>query len=39
MAKFRHMKTLLKLAAVHASIHNHSHGEWLVKEKVSSLRA
>ena len=31
MAKFRDMKTLQKFASVHASIHNHSHGERLVK--------
>jgi hypothetical protein len=39
MAKFRDIKTLQKFAAVHASIHNHSHGEWLVKERITSLRA
>ena len=39
MVRFRDIKTLQKFAAVHASIHNHSHGEWLVKETVSSLRA
>jgi putative transposase len=39
MARFRDMKTLQKFASAHASIHNHSHGEWLVKEKVSSLRS
>ena len=27
MARFRDLKTLQKFAAVHASIHNHSHGE------------
>ena len=26
MARFRDVKTLQKFAAVHASIHNHSHG-------------
>ena len=26
MARFRDLKTLQKFAAVHASIHNHSHG-------------
>ena len=31
MARFRDIKTLQKFASVHASIHNHSHGEWLVK--------
>jgi hypothetical protein len=39
MAKFRDVKTLQKFAAAHASIHNHSHGEWLVKERFSSLLA
>jgi putative transposase len=39
MARFRDIKTLQKFAAVHASIHNHSHGEWLVKERVSTVRA
>jgi putative transposase len=39
MAKFRDIKTLQKFASVHASIHNHSHGEWLVKERFSSLCA
>ena len=29
MARFGDVKTLQKFAAVHASIHNHSHGEWL----------
>ena len=37
MAKFRDVKTLQKFASIHASIHNHSHGEWLVKEGVNSL--
>ena len=39
MAKFRDIKTLQKFASVHASIHNHSHGEWLVKERFRSLLA
>ena len=39
MARFRDKKTLQKFAAVHASIHNHSHGEWLVKGRVNSLCA
>ena len=39
MTKFRDVKTLQKFAAVHASTHNHSHGDWLVKERVSLLRA
>ncbi len=39
MAKFRSPATLQKFAAVHASVHNHSHGEWLVKERIRSLRA
>jgi putative transposase len=39
MAKFRDVKTLQKFAAAHASIHNHSHGEWLVKERFRSLLA
>ncbi len=39
MAKFRDVKTLQKFAAAHASIHNHSHGELLVKERFSSLLA
>ena len=39
MAKFRDIKTLQKFASVHASIHNHSHGELLVKERFSSLLA
>ena len=37
MAKFRDVNTLQKFASVHASIHNHSHGEWLVKGRVNSL--
>ena len=32
MARFRDIKTLQKFAAIHASIHNYSHGELLVKE-------
>ena len=39
MARFGDVKTLQKFAAVHASIHNHSHGEWLVKGRVNSLCA
>ncbi len=39
MAKFRDIKTLQKFSSVHASIHNHSHGELLVKERFSSLLA
>ncbi len=39
MAKFRDIKTLQKFASAHASIHNHSHGEWLVKERFRSLLA
>ncbi len=39
MAKFRDVKTLQKFAAAHAWVHNHSHGEWLVKGKVSLLSA
>ena len=39
MARFRDIKTLQKFAAVHASIHNHSHGKWLVKEGINSLCA
>ncbi len=39
MARFRDVKTLQKFAAAHASIHNHSHGELLVKERFSSLLA
>ena len=39
MARFRDIKTLQKFASVHASIHNHSHGEWLVKGRVNSLCA
>ena len=39
MARFRDIKTLQKFASVHASIHNHSHGEWLVKERINSLCA
>jgi putative transposase len=39
MARFRDIKTLRKFASVHAPIHNHSHGELLVKEKVRLLRA
>ncbi len=39
MAKFRDVKTLQKFAAAHASIHNHLHGEWLVKGKDSLLSA
>ena len=39
MARFRDIKTLQKFAAIHASIHNHSHGEWLVKGMVNSLCA
>ncbi len=31
MAKFRDVKTLQKFSSAHASIHNHSHGDWLVK--------
>ena len=37
MAKFRDVKTLRKFAAVHPSIHNHSHGKWLVKGRINSL--
>ena len=29
MAGFRDIKTQQKFATIHASIHNHSHGEWL----------
>ena len=36
MAKFRDVKTLKKFATLHASIHNHSHGEWLVKERIEN---
>ncbi len=32
MAKFRSAKSLQKFASIHSSVHNHSHGEWLVKE-------
>jgi putative transposase len=39
MAKFRSAKSLQKFVSIHASIHNHSHGELLVKEKVRLLRA
>ena len=39
MARFRDLKALQKFAAVHASIHNHSHGKWLVKEGINSLCA
>jgi putative transposase len=39
MAKSRDVKTLQKFASVHASLHNRSQGEWLVEERVSSLRA
>ena len=39
MAKFRSGKSIQKFASAHASLHNHSHGEWLVKERVSSFRA
>ena len=35
MANFRYIKTLQKFASVHASIHNHSHGEWLVKGRIN----
>ena len=31
MARFRDLKTLQKFASAHASIHNHSHGDWSVK--------
>ena len=37
MARFRDIKTLRKFAAAHASLHNHSHGELLVKERINSL--
>ena len=37
MAKFRDAGTLQKFASVHASIHNHSHGKWLVKGRINSL--
>ena len=37
MARFRDLKTLQKFASVHASIHNHSHGKWLVKGRINSL--
>ena len=37
MARFRDIETLQKFAAVHASIHNHSHGKWLVKGRINSL--
>ena len=36
---FRDIKALQKFASLHASIHNHSHGEWLVKEMINSLCA
>ena len=39
MANFRDVKTLQKFTAAHASIHNRSHGEWLVKVRFSSLLA
>ena len=39
MANFRDVKTLQKFASVHASIHNHSHGKWLVKGRINSLCA
>ena len=32
MAKFRNANSLQKFASIHSSVHNHSHGEWLVKE-------
>ena len=31
MARFKSERTLQKFAAVHASIHNHSHGEWALR--------
>ena len=31
MHRFRRMRSLQKFVSVHASVHNHSHGEWLVK--------
>jgi putative transposase len=31
MLRFRRMRSLQKFVSVHASVHNHSHGEWLVK--------
>ena len=37
MARFTDIKTLQKFASVHASIHNHSHGEWLVKGRSNLL--
>ena len=37
MARFRDIETLQKVASVHASIHNHSHGKWLVKGRINSL--
>jgi hypothetical protein len=39
MAQFRGIKALRNFAAIHASIQNHSHGKWLVKEEVYLLRA
>ena len=37
MARFRDIETVQKLAAIHASIHNHSHGKWLVKGRINSV--
>lgn len=31
MLRFWQMKSLQKFASVHANVHNHSHGEFLVK--------
>ncbi len=39
MQRFRQMRTLQRFTAIHSSVYNHSHGEWLVKERISSLRA
>jgi transposase-like protein len=33
MLRFRQMESLQKFASVHGSIHNHSHGEFLVKAR------
>ena len=37
MVRFRDIETLQRFASVHASIHNHSHGKWLVKGRIDSL--